>query len=163
VFGVTFSPDGKLLALINRDGTIRLWDVAQKKDSQVLKQTGGVYSLSFSPDGNVACRTDSLEPVGRDFGIYAQEDRSNPDSRTGAIIHELHALSLNGKLLITGGFDGTIRLWDVATRKQVGAHEIAVRQAVGHGPFARRQDLVTAHARDTLQLWNIPPAARSPR
>jgi len=51
---VAFSPDGSLLALGNRDSTIKLWRVSDGKLVRTLEgHTGWVLSVSFSPDGRL--------------------------------------------------------------------------------------------------------------
>ena len=52
VNSVAFSPNGKILASGNGDGTIKLWDVNTGLIKHILTEhTGGVGSVSFSPDG----------------------------------------------------------------------------------------------------------------
>jgi len=55
VWAVAFSPDGKTLATgdgdWDRPGTVKLWDVAKWKKMEVLKTSGEVLSLTFSPAG----------------------------------------------------------------------------------------------------------------
>src|SRR5262245_50389184 len=52
VLCVAFSPDGKTLASVGRDGTIKLWDVNTGKNIAVLQgHNGDCWSVSFSPDG----------------------------------------------------------------------------------------------------------------
>src|SRR5262249_32686446 len=49
--GLTFSPDGKLLAFINKDHGVTLFDLANGKPRTTLKSV--VDAVAFSPDGTV--------------------------------------------------------------------------------------------------------------
>jgi len=55
VHGVTFSPDGKLLASGSNDNTVILWDVANRTQSgEPLKgHKSSVHGVTFSPDGRL--------------------------------------------------------------------------------------------------------------
>ena len=57
VYSVAFSPDGRMLASGNDEGTIGWWDVADPAHPQPVGPplTGGteaVYSVAFGPDGH---------------------------------------------------------------------------------------------------------------
>ena len=52
VWGLAFSPDGKLLATAGYDQVIRLWETASRKLWRTLRgHRGDIYRLSFSSDG----------------------------------------------------------------------------------------------------------------
>ncbi|MBT5711636.1 hypothetical protein HOI71_11375, partial [Candidatus Poribacteria bacterium] len=52
VYAVAFSPDSAILASGSGDRTVRLWDVAGRREIAALRgHEGWVYSVVFSPDG----------------------------------------------------------------------------------------------------------------
>jgi WD40 repeat protein len=119
------SGDGKTLAgqLYGRDGEqIALWDVASGKRLKVLSAPIGVgiVSLALSADGSRLAG-----------GQRARSRAGNPcdvlvwDVKTGQLLLRLSGHSNGvqavdfhpeGKMLVSGGTDRTIRLWDVGVK-----------------------------------------------
>jgi WD40 repeat protein len=55
VFGVAFLPDGRRLVSASADMTLRVWDLAERKETHRLEgHTDIITNLAVSPDGTRA-------------------------------------------------------------------------------------------------------------
>ena len=129
LFSVAFSPDGTTLAAGSWDDTVKLWNTESGERIATLEgHTGGSTSVAFSPDGTtLVSGSYSYElklwdvATGRNTVTFGRE-------LTGV---SSIAYSPDGKWLITGEGhpvqvaqgvrDGTVNLWDVATKKNITA------------------------------------------
>jgi WD40 repeat protein len=112
---VCFSPDGKQLVAVTRDGTVKTWDPATERATQtlILKGRPGETSVCFSPDGK------RLATGGGHFVTLR-------DAASGQEIFSLleHASSVravcfspDGKQLASANLDGTVKVWEPATEQ----------------------------------------------
>jgi WD40 repeat protein/transcriptional regulator with XRE-family HTH domain len=119
VDSVAFSRDGTTLATGNADGTVRLWDVATRRQTATLAGPAGpVNAVAFSRDGTTLA-TGNADGTIRLWDVATRRQIAALTGPTGPV--NSVAFSPDGTPLATGNADGTIRLWDVATRRQTAA------------------------------------------
>jgi WD40 repeat protein len=112
---VAFAPDGKVLAT-GSYGKIALWETCAGRRLAVLEShLKGTSDLAFSPDGSLlaACGDSHVSLWDLSTGREAAILMGHRGSVYGA------AFSPDGRTLATLGQDETVRLWQVATRREL--------------------------------------------
>jgi len=111
VHGVAFSSDGQLMAAISSVGQIGLWRTSDWTRLNLFKDyIPNESSLIFSPDGRLVI-TASGAGMMRFWRVV-----------DGTLLHAIQGVEANqlafvrNDLLMTAGFDGTIRLWGISSR-----------------------------------------------
>src|SRR5262249_25592605 len=111
MFPSAFSPDSRVLALVNVDNKVRLWETATGKERRSWRvNQSGVSVLAFSPDG-------SLLATGSPDETVRLWDTLNGKLVRGCVGHrgriQAIAFSPDAKLLATGSEDHVVRIWEV--------------------------------------------------
>ncbi len=133
VTSVAYSPDGRYIVTGSEDGTARLWDVATSEPLVCLEtEEGQVLTVAFAPDGRTVATGHSDKTI-RLWSVPAGKLVTQWVAN-GAAVHAL-VFSRDGKTLLSasaGGStgDGTLRLWDVTSGREVRKKEWPKEQVV---------------------------------
>ena len=113
-----FSPDGRSLASSSTDNTVIVWDLHYQNylllgtEGVVLKgDNQQIYDFEYSPDGaKIAAVSYSGALLVWDayLGTLINDDRMHIDKALSV------AFSKNGEMIITGGNQGKVLLWDAS-------------------------------------------------
>ena len=106
---ITFSPDGKALALGGTDHTVRIWDSATGREQFVIRgHKKPLHSIAFGPDGT-SLVTGSADGTAKVWDLEAA-DRSHELRQDGLIMGV--AFGPDGRRVATVSGDGTAAVWD---------------------------------------------------
>ncbi len=156
---VTFSPDGRILALAGFDGVIRLWDT--RSDQQLIALEGHtrpVNNVVFSSDGRL------LASASDDWKVDLW------DVSTGQLLHKFQghvgavasvAFSPDGRILVSTtagygeGWDSTVRLWDIQTGELLQTLKGSRGGASAVAFSADGRVLAAVSGDGTVRLWGV--------
>jgi WD40 repeat protein len=162
VKSVMFTPDGRELISVSRDGTARFWDVQTGEALRTLRLPivpgGDAGVAALSQDGTLLALARRGERPEESW-IFLVE---LPSGRVRRVVRSEHtssvlrlAFSPDGKYLASGSSDQTARLWNVRT----GACERVFRGhtswvwGLAFSPDGRR--LATSSGDESARLWSV--------
>jgi WD40 repeat protein len=148
---MAFSPDNTRLAVVGKDGAVRIWELAGSRQLFTLKgDTNAISSVVFSPDAT------RLATAGRDgtVRLWTAADGRQQLVLKAEGVRKL-AFSPDGTRLATAGDNPTVRLWDVAGGQELLAlkgHLIGVT-SLAFSPDGTR--LAVAEGFGNVRLWEV--------
>jgi eukaryotic-like serine/threonine-protein kinase len=112
---VAFLPDGRRLATVSFDGSLRLWELPTGRELTAFRfQRQGIYSVTISPDGQTlaACGQDGIT---RFWDVRTQQETARA---TGVQTVSKLWFSPDGNTLILG-MSGEVRILDAPTLAEI--------------------------------------------
>jgi WD40 repeat protein len=129
ISALAFSPDGKALVTSGPGGSVRLWDVADGRETRRIDGAGSGRALAFSPDGQAL----AMSRAGRAlllWDVAGHRLRAALEPETERFAVQSVAFAPDGRTLAAAG--STVDAKGVAQQGQVRLYDLA------REPFARR-------------------------
>jgi WD40 repeat protein len=154
---LTFSPDGKTLAVGLRDGEVRLLDAATRKEKARLPvprdvRIRSIERLTFSPDGRFLAGACDEALWGRGVLLWDVTGAKKLHRLLGWNSTGRFAFSPDSKTLVYHTDGNAIRLWDLASdrRRLPCGHDVPV-EALAVSPDGKG---IASAGKDAVYLWD---------
>ena len=150
-----FSPDGHVFVTMTRDGTAILWDAASLRQQATLRvNLSNVNTIALSPAKDRLLAMGGQDGTISLFDLESKRVAGALQGHVGAVTRL--AFSPDGKILATAGADQTLRLWDVAGRREQITLEHNLKRVWSRLWFSASGNLLGAGLDDfTVALWNV--------
>ncbi|KAL0960845.1 hypothetical protein HGRIS_005861 [Hohenbuehelia grisea] len=154
VVSISISPDGQYIASGSWDKTIRIWDVAgRRQDGEPLTGQYAVTSVAFSPNGRLII-SGSADSTVRIWDVATRRQVGEPLRGHQDCVYSV-AFSADGQRIVSGSEDKTIRVWETSSQKQIGqpltGHEDYIN-SVAFSPCG--QYFVSLSHDGTIMVWS---------
>ena len=152
--GISFNYEGRILARGDDDGNVSLWDVLSGKEMASVRLDSDVYGVAFDRVRHELLRVSSAKGVTL-FAAGRKLVRDNfVETKHGWATN--FAVDGDGRIMISGGKDGLIRVWEARHRR-------LLRTLEGHTDVVTCLDFMSdamvfaskSRERDSsVRLWN---------
>lgn len=152
VLCLAFAPNGKRLAAGGGNDPVRIWDTETGQEILHLKETW-VQALAFAPPrGAVLVSAGAFKKIRAWEVVSGKEDKTlEPQTPVKALVI---STSSDGGLVVSGGQDGKVTLWEYPSYKKLAILEDHKEEitALALSPDSSR--LASASGDRTIRLWN---------
>ncbi|MGK7948015.1 MAG: tetratricopeptide repeat protein [Xenococcaceae cyanobacterium] len=154
---VSFSPNGKMLALAGDDNFIELWNLDGENKPRMLKgQLSRINNVSFSPNGKMLALAGEKNSNDNFIELWNLDSEEQPRILQGHAsgIRSI-SFSPNGKMLASGGNDGKVKLWSLDSNKEPKTLE-GLSNLVNSVSFSPDGKMLASTSKNgTLILWTL--------
>jgi WD40 repeat protein len=159
--GIAYSPDGKMLVTTGRDNRVCLYEATTGRELHRLNGSDRYRATMarFSPDSTLVALADTDSNIHLWPILDSKLDSVNNrvfQGHTDAV--NSIAFSADGKTLVSGSADSTIRLWDVSSGKPIGQplrDETLRYRNVNAVAFDPKGKIVAVAVASTVQFWDV--------
>lgn len=157
VWNLEFSPNGKLLTTVSNDNIVRVWDVEK---AEVISQTTdqkGAWKCSYFPDNTrfAVSMSSAGNPVVKVFETETAKEVLTLNGHTKRV--RAVAVAPDGKTIASGSQDGTVRIWDAETGKELNKFEFSTIEKgieINDVQFSKSGEKLVVIGFETLAVFN---------
>lgn len=166
LLSLTFSPDGRTLAAVGSRGDLRVWNVGNRLSASIDRRQrslfrasgSGLLGVAYTPDGQWVV-TGGIVPV---LNLWQRRPDGQFQLQQSIPAHTARiwdvAVSPDGRQIATASSDGTVKLWNWQTPKQLSSSpalslEAHQSEVLGVAFSPDGNFLASSGGDDRLRLW----------
>jgi WD40 repeat protein len=169
VYSVAYSPNGKLVAAVNGNGQIQIWNPSLEKGKRLVSgydahPSYNAYQVAFGKDTSILFtsggdgRAKQWVGLGPDGEFLQGHGRPTPiEGHAASSNVTALAVSRDGKFLATGAGDKTIRLYDLTpgTPKLARVYQGHTEEVATLAFSPDGKTLASGSADQSIRLWRV--------